>query len=213
MMLFFDFDGTIANSVEVALEIIAELAPEYNLPAFSRAELLDLKNKSLPELLSLSGISIFQIPGIIIKGREKFHQKKEGVKIYPEIKRVLQTLHEAGYEMHILTSNAKKNVEYFLEVHDLPFFSEIHTPNALLGKSKIIRKVLKKKAFSSKNIWMIGDEVRDVEAGKEAGIFSLAVNWGYNSEALLLAANPDILVETPEKMLEVLLAAKENHAF
>lgn len=210
MILFFDFDGTIADSIEVALEIIGELAPEYNMPTFSRAELLALKNKSIPELLSLSGISVFQIPSIIIKGREKFHQKMEGVKIYPEMKNVLQTLFESGYEMHILTSNAKKNVAYFLEKYDLPFFTEIHTPNALLGKSKIIRKVLKTKKLSSKNIWMIGDEVRDIEAGKEAGIFSLAVNWGFNSETLLQTANPDVLVGSPEKLLEVLLAAKEK---
>jgi len=211
MILFFDFDGTIADSIEVALEIIEELAPEYKLPPLSRAELLELKNKSLPELLAFSGISVFQIPAIILKGREKFHQKKEGVKIYPEIKRILQTLHEAGYEMHILTSNAKKNVEYFLQKHNLLFFTEIHTPNALLGKSKIIRKVLKNRTLSSNNAWMIGDEVRDVEAGKEAGIFSMAVNWGFNAEELLQKANPDVLVKTPERLLEVLLEAKEKY--
>lgn len=211
MILFFDFDGTIADSIEVALEIIAELAPEYNLPNFSRSELIDLKNKSIPELMTLSGISFFQIPGIILRGREMFHQKKEGVKIYPEMKRVLQTLHEVGYEMHILTSNAKKNVDFFLERHDLPFFTEIHTPNALLGKSKIIRKILKNKKINTENIWMIGDEVRDVEAGKEAGIFSLAVNWGFNAETLLETAKPHVLAKTPQMLLEVLLEAKERY--
>ena len=50
---------------------------------------------------------------------------------------------------------------------------------------------------------MWGDEVRDIEAGRKAGISTIAVTWGYNDRGLLAQHDPTYLVETPADLLHI----------
>ena len=50
---------------------------------------------------------------------------------------------------------------------------------------------------------MVGDAVSDIRAGKEAGVRTVAVSWGFQDRELLLREAPDILIEDPEELLTV----------
>jgi phosphoglycolate phosphatase len=52
--------------------------------------------------------------------------------------------------------------------------------------------------------WYVGDEVRDVEAARGAGMRSLAVSWGFNSESVLRASHPDSLAFEPSELSSLL---------
>ena len=200
MLLFFDFDGTIADSLSIAEEVIAELGAEFGLPPADKAQLLEWKTKSIPDLLRLTGISWTQIPQIMIKAKAAFNEKIEFVPLFEGMKTLMESLHEKGHELHILTSNSKQNVQHILDKNVLTVFHAIHAPNVLFGKAKVIRSVMKKRKQTPENTWMIGDEIRDIQAAKEAGVKSVAVSWGFNHESLLVQANPDFLVHTPEAL-------------
>lgn len=202
-LIFFDFDGTIADSLAVAEEVIHEIGPEFGLPPASRAELLEWKSKSVLRLMEITGISWLQIPKIMQRAQASFQQKREQVPIIAGMKEVLQTLSTMEYELHILTSNSQKNVKYLLEKYEIPFFTAIHAPNALFGKAAVIKKISKPLQLAPTQIWMVGDEVRDVAAGNEARVQSVAVTWGFNSKSLLLTENPTFCVETPEALLRL----------
>ncbi len=51
----------------------------------------------------------------------------------------------------------------------------------------------------------VGDEIRDVEAAKKAGIRVIGVSWGYNSKNALLKAKPDHVIENPEEIESIVL--------
>ena len=57
---------------------------------------------------------------------------------------------------------------------------------------------------SSKPYYYIGDEVRDIEAAKEAGINSVAVTWGFSDLAQLKKAKPFALITKPEQLLDII---------
>jgi pyrophosphatase PpaX len=51
----------------------------------------------------------------------------------------------------------------------------------------------------------VGDSPFDIQAGKAAGAFAVAVSWGgIHSDQRLLAAEPDAFVDAPEELLHVL---------
>ncbi len=205
MLIFFDFDGTIADSLTIAEEVIAELGSEYGIPPADKVQLLEWKTKSIPELMKITGIAWTQMPGIMLKAKAAFKEKIESVPLFGGMKEVLETLNEYGHELHILTSNSRENVNHILQKNKLIVFNKIHTPNLLFGKAKIIRSEIKKKAYTQEKVWMIGDEVRDIQAAKEAGIKSAAVTWGFNHTDLLAQSLPDFLVNTPEELQQILL--------
>jgi phosphoglycolate phosphatase-like HAD superfamily hydrolase len=63
---------------------------------------------------------------------------------------------------------------------------------------------MKERQLQPKEIMMIGDEIRDIEAAQETGVHMAAVTWGYNSRAALEASAPDYLFETPGQVVEFL---------
>lgn len=199
-LIFFDFDGTIADSLEVAVTVLQEIAPILNMPIPTREQVMDWKTKGIVELMQLTGVSLLQIPKIVKVARESFEKKTEFVPIIAGIAEVIHFFQKKGYEMHIISTNAEKNIRFILEKYQITAFSAIHTPSALFGKDAVIRKISKKLGFAPQNTYMIGDEVRDIEAAQKAGVQSVAVTWGFNHHKLLLAAKPNFLIEKVEDL-------------
>ncbi|MEZ4828325.1 MAG: HAD hydrolase-like protein [Bacteroidia bacterium] len=118
-LLIFDFDGTVADTLIVAEQIMHELAPEFNLPRVTRQEIIHLKHKSIPELLKISGLSWHQVPSFVRKARLGFKKYMDQVKPITGIPDILRSLRNRGYRMGILTSNSKDSVRDFLLQHEL----------------------------------------------------------------------------------------------
>ena len=53
-------------------------------------------------------------------------------------------------------------------------------------------------------VYFVGDEVRDIEAGKKVGINTIAVSWGYNTKAALDKENPDCLIDFPLELEKII---------
>ena len=56
----------------------------------------------------------------------------------------------------------------------------------------------------SSDVLYVGDETRDIEAAREAGLAMTAVTWGYNSEQALSALGPQHIVRSPGELLELM---------
>jgi len=115
-------------------------------------------------------------------------------------------LKENGYQLGIVTSNIESNVQKFLHANDLDLFDFFYSGKSIFGKEKIINKILHDKRLSKDDVYFVGDEVRDIEAGKKAKVTTIAVTWGYNSAEALQKENPDHIINSPaefEKILKI----------
>ena len=54
--------------------------------------------------------------------------------------------------------------------------------------------------------WYIGDDLRDIEAGKAAGMFTVAAAWGYCGNTEPLSWGADIIADTPQALRDYLQA-------
>ena len=205
-LLIFDFDGTIADTLVVAVKILNELACDFNLPQVSKEQFVDLKNKSVPELIKISGMSWLQLPLFIKRARDRFKKHLNLVNPIVGMPEILLALNQRGYRMGIVTSNTREGVQAFLKKHQMPlrFFEFIQAPDSLFGKGKVLREIVKQNNLNVDEVVMIGDEVRDLEAAQKAGVDSIAVTWGFNSEQLLQSHKPDYLVRDPKDLYELI---------
>lgn len=201
-VLLFDFDGTIADTRAVAFRIIQELASEFSFRPLHNDEMEKARHMKTQELIKFLGISRWRVPSIAARGLVKFQEKILEIEPIVDIPEVLKSLHDQGFQLGILTSNAEANVMAFLKRHQLNYFQFIRTSSKLFGKSRELRRFMKAHGLHPHEIIYIGDETRDIEATQEVSIRMAAVTWGYNSSKVLGSMSPHYLFEKPSELLE-----------
>lgn len=201
--LVFDFDGTIADSLQVVIEIYNTiLAPAYNIRPVQRNEEEIFRATDPRSLLRDNKISIFRLPVMVLRAHKEIGKKISEIKPITNIIELLNTLRKSSLTLGVCTSNSRKNVLAFLEEHKmLDLFDFIYSGKHLFGKDKLIRKLLKEHKLNKDETLFVGDEIRDVEAAHKAGLKVIAVTWGYNTRDALKLAGPDFVAESPEEII------------
>ncbi|BCL35433.1 HAD-IA family hydrolase [Nostoc sp. MS1] len=203
-VIIFDFDGTIADTVDALVGIANRLADEFGYAQITPEQLTLLRNFSSREIIKYSGVSLIKIPFLVKKVKSELKNKIHELKPIPGIKEALLDLQQSNYKLGIITSNSRDNVTAFLEINDLEnLFEFIYSGVTIFGKTNIINSVLKQKHFKPEAVIYVGDETRDIEAAKKANIQVIAVTWGFNSPEVLAKQNPNFLINHPRELLEV----------
>lgn len=202
-LLIFDFDGTIADTLRIAVKIANELGEEFGFRKVTQGEFVELKSKSVPELMRMAGLSWIQLPLFIKRARDSFKANLKLVPPITDMPEILHTLQQRGYRMGIVTSNTEEGVSRFLEDHHMQMFEFIDAPDSLFGKAKAIKRIIKKQQLRKRDVIMIGDELRDMEAAEKVGIDGLAVTWGFNSPKLLATNEQAHIIHDPKELLDL----------
>ena len=192
--IVFDFDGTIADTMSVVIKIANKFADHYGYRKIPLGDIPKLREKKPSEVLKHLGISIFKLPIVVRKIRFEMNKEVAHLKTAVEIKDALMNLRKKGCVLGILTTNSRENVTEFLKNNDLQVFDFVYAGRAMYGKSRLLKKMMKENTIPHDDPIYVGDEIRDVEAAKKAGIRVIGVTWGYNTKNALQKSNPDYIV-------------------
>lgn len=197
MVVCFDFDGTICDSLPIAIPLIREYLRKNHLPEIT----IDQgRNLGLSGLLKHYHIPIFQIPGLMNQYRKILAEALSHADVFPNLPEVLTTLSQK-HQLGIVSNTGANVISEFLEFHHLtPLFTFVEGNFNLFGKHQQIKK--------HHSDFYIGDSSRDITAGKKAGAKTIAVTWGYESKTLLQTFNPDFVAEKPTDLLKLLSPGK-----
>lgn len=198
--ILFDFDGTIADTFALAVEVYNSVAPEFGCKVVLESEIPSARRKSAKQLMAELGITKSMLPRLAATCLKQIHKKMDTVLPFQGIPEALQALKLAGFTLGILTSNSCENVQLFLEKNQLRYFDFVRPSSRLFGKAKEIRAILKSYDWQPEDLAFVGDECRDLEAGQKAKIFTVAVAWGFNLPEALLAQQPTHFVEHPQSL-------------
>lgn len=203
--VIFDFDGTIADTFQVALGVYNQIAPSFRCRPAKKDDYLKLRGRRPQEFMKDYGISYLKLPFLLLKIRKELSKKISAIQPMPGVVEAIKEIKAAGFNLGIITSNSRKNVDIFLAANGLSdSFDFIQTGLSFFGKDKIIRQLLKRKNIPPNTAIYVGDETRDIEAAEKAGIPIISVSWGYSPKEILLAFNPPILLDDPRQLLEYL---------
>ena len=205
-VVIFDFDGTIANTLEAIIDIMNDLSVEFGFRKIKEQDVEYLRGKKPREILKHLGISLFKLPFVVRKARKEINSHIETLHPSVDLLPVLKLLKENGCQMGIVTTNIEENVKKFLQANNLDQFDFFYTAKKVFGKDRTISKIIKEMRLEKSNVYFIGDEVRDIEAGKKAGIKTIAVSWGYNTQDALSKEDPDYVVDSPLELGKIILS-------
>jgi phosphoglycolate phosphatase len=208
--VIFDFDGTVADSKELAFDLLNELSGKYGFRKIARDEVSSLMLLPMKERLKFMQIPLVQLPFLVLELKKNYASILPFIKPFSGIKDVMLSLNGQNIRTVIISSNSVSNIKHFLVKHDMDFFETIHSQSNIFGKHRSIKSLLQQLKIDIHEVIYIGDEHRDIEACKKANIKIIAVKWGLDPTALLKKAKPDYIVDSPADIIKV-IASINNH--
>jgi phosphoglycolate phosphatase len=197
--IIFDFDGTLADTFIMNLNIVNKYADELGYKKIKHPE--KLRGKHAMEILTKElGIPLWKLPYLVWKGKKIAKEEIKDAELFKGIDTMIQKLQESR-KVGVLTSNHKAVVQKIFKKYSINV--KMIYSSGLFNKDKSLKKLMTKYGFSSDEILYVGDEIRDVKACKKVGIKIAGVSWGFNSAESLEEAGADFIAHTPSDILEI----------
>ena len=206
-LAIFDFDGTLADSLDWFRASFQETIARFDLAPVSPEELEGMRGLSAREIMARLKVSMWQLPVIVSDMRKRKLAAASETSLFAGIPAMLADLQRVGIKTAIVSSDSEASVRQVLG----PATSQITRFDcgaALFGKHWKFRRVARKLGAKLSETICIGDEIRDIEAAKAAGMDSGAVAWGYALPSALQAAGATYLFNSVEEMMQQLTMTK-----
>jgi phosphoglycolate phosphatase len=205
-LVIFDFDGTLSDSGDWFLSVIDQLARRFRFRTVQPDEVEMLRHRSSREVIDFLGISRWKMPLIARHLRKLVGLNAHQIELFPGTPDLLERLAATGVKIALVTSNSEANARKILGGQNAARIDFFACGSSLFGKAPKFRRVLKRMGIPATAALAIGDETRDVDAAREVGMRAGSVLWGYASEAVLTALQPDATFREPQDILDYIAA-------
>jgi HAD superfamily hydrolase (TIGR01549 family) len=232
--IIFDFDGTLLDIREPLQRSIEEVYQAKNINADITSTIEEIgalmetiQGYPLPKILlesyemfkyisSLKSLTFFKKLEIAIKIFTKYLTYAKEAPLFPNTIEILKKL-KKSFDLFIVSHNQTRNVLEHLEKEDIkPFFKGIFGADvlpALKPDPKALSPIFESyKSCKLKDFIMVGDMPSDIEVGREAGVWTIAIASGVSSKQTLTEFKPDILVESLDDFLNLIEQKKVSNS-
>lgn len=214
--LFFDLDGTLADSGRQIRAAFDEVLARHGLSPLTDDELDALVGPpmqvSVPELLSSRGADPSRADEVVAAYRKEYREHHlPHTTLNDGIAEALEAL--AGqWAMAVVTSKPENQARVAVEATRTAhrFAAVIGPPmDQVVPKAVLLERAIGDVsahhgiALRPDQCWMIGDRHFDIAAAGTVGTGSIGVLWGHGSADELRVAGADHLVHTPAELLGV----------
>lgn len=203
-LVIFDFDGTLGNSLPWLRSVVNDVALVYGFKQLSSEEMELLRSMHFSDILQYLSVPKWKIPAIAAHVRVKMSESIEEIPLFPGAEEAITQLAKMNCTLAVVSSNSEPNIRSVLGDQLSNHMVGFECGVSLFGKSKKLQKVIRKlgQSGNQRQIY-VGDEVRDIEAAKDAGILATSVTWGYGKSEILAKKGPDYLIEDFEQLCQV----------
>ncbi len=107
------------------------------------------------------------------------------------------------YTLAIVSSSETYSINAYLLAHNLTgYFEKIYGADVHRSKVEKINRIMREYGITPRECVFITDTAGDVFEAHECGVSSIAVSWGFHSQARLRSAKPWAFVRTPGSLLK-----------
>ncbi|MBK4773463.1 phosphoglycolate phosphatase [Streptococcus rubneri] len=201
--LCFDLDGTLVDSAEGIETTFLHTFKQLGVPAPDKETLRTFIGPPLEVTFANHVPKELQSKAVELYRTYYKETGQQQTYLYPSIKELLHQLKGLGYHLFITTS---KNQEVSHEIaHSLgisDYFEGIYgsIPGSM-HKADIIQRVMTDYQIPPAEACIIGDTKFDIIGGKNIGIHTIAVSWGFAPLDQLKEETPDIIIDSPLDLL------------
>ena len=190
-LIIFDLDGTLSDSFPWFLRIINSVADKHRFRRIEADRVDALRGLGSRQIIQQLDVSLWRMPAIARDMRRLKAEHLQDIPLFPGVNRLLQTLKARGLVLAMVSSDSEANVRQALGADNAGLIDHYACGASMFGKAAKFRQVVKQSGVAAEQTICIGDEVRDAEAARKAGLAFGAVTWGYASRAALQACVPD----------------------
>jgi phosphoglycolate phosphatase len=202
-----DLDGTLADSVPWFRGHVNDVADRFGFSRVTEADIAELRRTGPREALERLNVPRWKVPLIARHMRRLKAAHLGEIPLFPGAGAMLQALKAGGVRLALVSSDTQANARAQLGAANSALFSDFACGASLFGKAAKFRAVVRRAGIAPARVIAIGDEVRDIEAARAAGIACGAVTWGYSAPDTLRTLCPDLLFERMEDIAPSLVMA------
>ena len=143
--VIFDFDGTIADSLPVAIDITNDLSDRLGIKKLDMSRIEEYKRMEPKDFLKQMEVPLWKLPFFAGFYHKAFKERIDSLKIFDNMDVVLKEL-ASKYKLGIVSSNSEENIKNVLDRYGLfDKFEFIHSQPQIFGKSASLRKILRRR--------------------------------------------------------------------
>lgn len=199
-LVIFDFDGTLADSWPMMGQAMIEAADRFGYRRLTPEDMQDLRGQDNRAVMQALGVTMWQLPRIAVHMRQVAREQADRIGLFPGVPELLHGLAGAGVRTAIVSSNGEDVVRRVLGADLSRLVDDFACGAAIFGKATKFRTVVRRAGLGPAQAIGVGDEARDIDAARAAGIAAGAVTWGYATPDLLRSRAPSHVFRTMEDM-------------
>jgi phosphoglycolate phosphatase len=204
-LLLFDFDGTLADSLPWFLQIANQAADRFSFKRVEEHDIDMLRGYSARQVMRHLGVRWWKLPLIGRHVRRLSAAQIDQVALFDGVSAMLHQLARSNLTLAVVTSNTEANVRRVLGPTNAALIRYYECSAPMFGKHTRFRNVMRQSGVAPHEALCIGDELRDLEAARRAGLPFGAVAWGYTKLDAFAPHAPD---ETFVQVEDIVAAAK-----
>lgn len=203
----FDWDGTLAQTLEVWLSIERDLYRKYGLSLTDSEIARSFGDWSAAEKFGLKGESLMafnrELPKIA-------HEAISKTPLYPHVSKVLNGIKDRGAKLALITSSVRETIDVVLAHNELVELFDLVVTADEVSEHKPhpegILYVLESLGMAKDKAVMIGDSDKDLGAAQNAGVDSILFfpdsHRTFHDEKHLRKHNPTFVIDDLQKILQ-----------
>lgn len=208
-LYIFDLDGTILDTLTDLWSAVNYTMRQFDYPTLTKEQVADRTGNGIARLVRLSlpeGVDEdTQKRALAIFKQYYVEHCADNTKPYEHIKDVIATLKESGAKCAVISNKADEAVQKLAK----DYFDGLY--DVVMGQKDGVRQkpypdevesVLKELDVKRQDAVYIGDSEVDVQTAKNAGLDLIAVSWGFRGKARLAESGANVIIDTPEQILQ-----------
>lgn len=210
--VIFDLDGTLLNTIDDLADTGNHVCTLHGWPTHTVAEFKLMVGNGIPKLVERfapQGTSQEELDQAFQEFMDWYGVHKEDKTApYAGMPEVTKALREAGVSIAVLSNKADVMAGPVVEHYYPGIFPVVQ--GALPGlptkpDPTLLHKLMDRLGATQEDTLFVGDSNVDIRTAKNGGLTGCGVLWGFRSREELEAAGADVIVSTPQELLDLIL--------
>jgi len=212
-LICFDLDGTLVNSVPDLRLALNAMLDEFQLPHCQDEQIKTWVGNGLPKLVEraltyVDNKNVTQQNALSCFEKHYQHYLNSASCLYDNVAETLHALKTRGYQTALVTNKAEQFLPDLLQHFKINDCFDLILGGDTLAKNKPdpmqVNFALAHFSVDKSQAVMVGDSKNDILAGKNAGLLSIALTYGYNYGEPVSRLNPDYIIDQFNELLTLL---------
>jgi N-acetyl-D-muramate 6-phosphate phosphatase len=210
--IFFDLDGTLIDSAPDLGAAADKMRTDRGLPSLPLDLYRPMAGAGARGMLKI-GFDMAPGHSDYDAMREEFFQNYEAnltarTTVFDGVAEMLQNLRAQGIAWGIVTNKSRRFTDPLARLMPLlhgacAVVSGDTTPHAKPHPAPVL-EAARLAGVPVQHCWYVGDDKRDIDAGRAAGMFTIAAAWGYSGEHPIDTWEAHVVVNTPQSIIALL---------